>query len=55
MESKRYYLKVWGNPVVIGPYTFKEAIKRHEKYRNVDSVPHEILKVVVDANGDEVK
>lgn len=48
--SKKYYVKLW-NDTIIGPYSFKEARRRQDEM----SVPSEILVLVVDANGREVR
>lgn len=53
MESngKKYYLKYWWEDNVVGPMTFKDALLRQE----ISETPCDILKVVIDANGKEVR
>lgn len=52
MESRElFYIKSWTETKVEGPVSFKEAVRLQRMY----DFPVEILKVVIDSNGKEVK
>lgn len=48
--SNKYYIKLW-NGDIIGPFSFRDAKRRQDEI----SVPCEILAVVVDVSGKEVR
>lgn len=49
--ASKYYVLHWGTDRIVGPMTFKDAVAMQE----MAHAPCEILKLVVDVTGKEVK